>query len=216
MVLPLASYASQRALWPASGRVILAHYDDEEIVVYQAFHRITAEHAVKHQRLGGPRYSLSRMSWVKPNFLWMMYRCGWLQKDDEQGRVLAIWIRRTFFDEILECAVASSWDRNRFADRGDWQRKSKLSSVRLQWDPDHAPNGAKQERRAVQLGLRGPMLDRFVNEATTRIEDISELVIREREHLAEPDRLMLPTERIYEVGSAKAREALGMAALIER
>ena len=27
--------------------------------------------------------------------------------------------------------------------------------VRLQWDPDHDPEGGKCERRAIQLGLKG-------------------------------------------------------------
>ncbi len=28
------------------------------------------------------------------------------------------------------------------------------SDVRLQWDPDHKPDGSKETRRAIQLGLR--------------------------------------------------------------
>lgn len=28
-------------------------------------------------------------------------------------------------------------------------------NVRLQWDPDHAPNYEKEQRRAIQLGLKG-------------------------------------------------------------
>lgn len=28
------------------------------------------------------------------------------------------------------------------------------SSVRLQWDPDHHPDGSPRRRRAIQLGLR--------------------------------------------------------------
>ena len=27
--------------------------------------------------------------------------------------------------------------------------------VRLQWDPDHTPDGCKEKRRAIQLGLKG-------------------------------------------------------------
>jgi len=28
------------------------------------------------------------------------------------------------------------------------------SDVRLQWDPDHLPNGESHKRRAIQLGMR--------------------------------------------------------------
>lgn len=209
--LVLETYADQKARWPAQGKVILAQYDDASVVVYQAFHPETARHAVEHGRLGGPRYSFSRMSWIKPNFLWMMYRCGWLDKGEDQGSVLAMWIDRAFFDELLERAVASSWRGSPYATEKEWKRASSTSEVRLQWDPDHAPGGAKQERRAIQLGLRGETLRRFVHEATLRIEDISELVRAEREHRADPTRLQTPRELVYEVRSETARRALGLA-----
>jgi hypothetical protein len=61
------SYEAQRSRWPASGRHILAQYDDKTIVVYQAYQRAIAEFAVTHQRFGGPSFSFERMSWVKPN-----------------------------------------------------------------------------------------------------------------------------------------------------
>lgn len=195
--LVLESYAEQQTRWPQSGKVILAQYDDTEVVVYQAFHRVTAEYAVEHQQLGGPRYRFTRMSWIKPNFLWMMYRCGWLTKDDEQGRVLAISIDRAFFDDVVRRAVPSSWDRDRYETREEWQADVKSSEVRLQWDPDHNPMGQKVERRAIQLGLRGTYLRRFVEDATTRIEDVSELVARERDHRAEDHTLMIPREQPY-------------------
>ncbi len=208
--LELVDYQSQAAAWPSNGKVILAQFDAEQIVVYQAFNAVTAKYAVEHQRLGGPRYSLNRMSWVKPNFLWMMYRCGWLEKDDEQARVLAIRIDRTFFDELLETAVASSWRSSKFTTQEDWKRALESSEVRLQWDPDHDPSGAKVDRRAIQLGLRGGMLRRFVNEATRSIEDISEVIERERAHRDELARLRVPREQVYEVRSESARSNLGL------
>ena len=73
------------------------------------------------------------------------------------------------------------------------------SSVRLQWDPDHDPTGAKVERRAIQLGLRGDSARRFAREWVLGIEDVTELVAREREH-ATPSRyaeLVTPREDVY-------------------
>ena len=52
-------YEAQRSRWPASGRHILAQYDDKTIVVYQAYQRAIAEFAVTHQRFGGPEASRS-------------------------------------------------------------------------------------------------------------------------------------------------------------
>lgn len=55
---------------------IRAVYDDNTIRVYQAYCREIAEEAVM---LGtfGKRFKMERMTWIKPSFLWMMYRCGW-------------------------------------------------------------------------------------------------------------------------------------------
>ena len=61
-------------------RKIYAKYDDKTIRVYQAYNNVIADEAIK---LGtfGEHFSLTRMTWIKPSFLWMMYRCGWTEKD---------------------------------------------------------------------------------------------------------------------------------------
>jgi hypothetical protein len=46
----------------------------------------------------------------KPNFLWMLYRPGWGQKEGQEC-VLAVELSRAIFDEILSAAaVVSSYD----------------------------------------------------------------------------------------------------------
>src|SRR5262245_21691403 len=77
-------YVYQCSVWPSTGRHILAQYDAESVVVYQAYRRSIGEWAIRHQKLGGPHFNDSRMSWIKPNFLWMMYRSGWGTKDGQQ------------------------------------------------------------------------------------------------------------------------------------
>ena len=61
---------------PQSGQHILGQLRGDNIIVYQAFNPAIANYAVKHQKFGGSAYSFTRMSWIKPNFLWMMYRAG--------------------------------------------------------------------------------------------------------------------------------------------
>lgn len=47
------SYVEQRDKdWPKEGRHILAQYDDDSIVVYQAYCPEIADYAVKHQKYG--------------------------------------------------------------------------------------------------------------------------------------------------------------------
>jgi hypothetical protein len=84
--LPTEAYLAQSARWPRTGRHILAHFDDETVIVYQANRPRIAEYALAHQVFGGPEFSFARMTWMKPNFLWMMFRSGWGQKPDQELR----------------------------------------------------------------------------------------------------------------------------------
>ena len=49
------------------------------------------------------------MSWVKPNYLWMMYRSVWGTKEGQEV-TLAVRLRRDAFDEILREAVHSTFE----------------------------------------------------------------------------------------------------------
>lgn len=60
--------------------------------------------SVEHKTfVGCPEYNPVRMTWVKTNFLWMMFRSGWASKPNQE-RVLAIFVRRERFDYYLTCA----------------------------------------------------------------------------------------------------------------
>jgi hypothetical protein len=76
MQLVTEPYLAQFRRWPQTGRHILAQFDESTIVVYQAYRPAIGNFAASHGYFGGP-FSLNRMSWIKPNFLWMMYRSGW-------------------------------------------------------------------------------------------------------------------------------------------
>jgi Domain of unknown function (DUF4291) len=192
----LQPYTSQLRSWPPSGRHILAQFDSDSIYVYQAYRSSIAHFAVEHQHFGG-EFSFSRMSWIKPNFLWMMYRSGWATKEGQE-HILAVRLRRTFFDEILRRAVPSTYDPRRFAGHERWQAAVSTSEVRLQWDPDHDPAGKPLERLAVQLGLRGSVLRRYGEEELLSIEDITPFVIEQRQHVVDGiAELQMPEERVY-------------------
>jgi hypothetical protein len=188
-------YAEQSRDWPQGGRHILAQYDDTTVRVYQAYRPEIADHAVARQRFGGA-FSFQRMSWIKPNFLWMMYRSGWATKEGQE-RILQVTLRREFFDALLARAVASSWDPARHPRREDWQAAIADSDVRLQWDPDHDPAGRPLARRAVQLGLRGESLRRYGTTELLAVADITGFVCEQRARITDPAALLLPEERVY-------------------
>jgi len=197
--------------WPSDGKHILASYDEDTILVYQAYKPEIGEPSVSNQRLCGPGLKLERMSWIKPNFLWMMYRSGWGTKK-QQETTLGIRISRSFFDEILAAAVASSFRASPYDDNDAWRSAMQASDVRLQWDPDHDPFGAKVDRRAIQLGLRGEVWRRFIEEETLEILDLTGFVDEQRRRLERHGvgSIHVPSERVYVPGSADALENVGL------
>ena len=199
MNLKLASYSSQLVNWPSTGKHILGQYDDQNIIVYQAFNAKLAKCIVDNQNFHSDEciqsgYNFSRMSWIKTNFLWMMFRSGWSSKPNQE-RILAIKIARTGFEDILSRAVGSSTA----------YLSNKTDEVRLQWDPDHNPDGSKVDtgRRAIQLGLRGDMLRKFSTKYIVEINDISEFVLEQSKNISNISELIVPLESIYNICDAE-------------
>jgi Domain of unknown function (DUF4291) len=201
MKLKVAPYEEQITEWPQTGRHILAQYDDESIIVYQAYRPSIGHFAAANGYFGG-EFGFSRMSWIKPNFLWMMYRCGWATKSDQEV-VLAVRLKRIAFDTILEQAVHSTYISTVYETETAWKSAVSHSNVRLQWDPDHDPQGNKLERRAIQLGLRGETLKQYASDWIIEIEDISAFVREQHQNVRghRYDKLLTPQETIYPINN---------------
>lgn len=211
MNIELEKYSDYVERLPKSGKQIIGYQEDDLIVVYQAYHEKTVEFAVKNQFLGGSRFSYERMSWIKPNFLWMMYRCGWAEKEN-QKRVIAIWLKKSDFEEILEKAVYSSFNPQIYKSEEDWKNHLQNSEVRLQWDPDHDPFGNKLERKAIQLGLKGEALENFGKKQIVKIEDITDFVIEQRVFVKQNtiENLYFPKETIFEINNSDVSFRIGV------
>jgi hypothetical protein len=210
MKIPTERYETQAARWPREGRHILAHFDDSSIIVYQAYRPSIALHALEHGHFGGRDFSFSRMSWVKPNFLWMMHRSGWGTKEGQE-MTLGLRLRRDFFESILRQAVSSTYDPTVFADHAEWKSALANSDVRLQWDPDHSPSGARLERRAIQLGLRGDVLNALAKDELLEVMDLTDFVTsqRERANASNPVGLQTPIETVYVPTDVDVRSRIG-------
>ncbi len=199
-------YTEQIAHWPDEGRHILAQFDANSIVVYQAYNAAISQFVVKNGFFGG-EFSFDRMSWIKPNFLWMMYRSGWAQKRNQEN-ILALRIRRAFFEELLECAVESSFRNSTISKEEEWKAALQASRVRLQWDPDHDPSGKSVLRRALQLGLRGDILRRFGTDELLEVVDLTDFVktqFLELESTGDSE-IVTPMERCFVPSSSVAIE----------
>jgi hypothetical protein len=204
-------YLNQASKWPKTGRHILAQFDEHTVVVYQAYRPAIGHFAAKNGYFGG-EFSLNRMSWIKPNFLWMMYRSAWGTSSGQEV-ILAIWLKRSAWDEILASAVHSNFVPAVYGSEKEWRQAVKNSAVRLQWDPDHHPNGSKMDRRAIQLGLRGSVLASYAREWIVKIEDISQFVQQQRQYNGgESTQLLTPCETVYPVIDPDIFQRLGLSA----
>lgn len=204
-------YPQSLERWPQKGQHILGHQDERSIVVYQAYKNSIADFAVKNQYLGGADYSYGRMSWIKPNFLWMMYRCGWAESENQE-RVLAIWLDKTDFESILKEAVLSSFNTKYYENHEQWKNELASKEVRLQWDPDHDPFGNKVERRAIQLGLKGAVLEKFGKKQIKFIEDITDFVRQQKRFVdnGQLDKLSVPFESTFRMADEEENARIGL------
>jgi len=204
-------YLEQKNRLPKTGKQIIGSIENDNIIVYQAFNSQIANYAISNQKFGGPNYSFTRMSWIKPGFLWMMYRAGWATKENQQ-RILAITLPIVHFKTILQEATISSFDGNLFGTREKWRQELEMTNVRLQWDPDHDPMGQKQERKAIQIGMKAEILKKFCNDWIVDITDISDFVKEEHKKVLnnEIDQLTVPVEDIITIDDLKISKRIGI------
>lgn len=204
-------YTEQKRRLPQSGRQIIGCREEENIIVYQAFNPQIADYAVTNQQFGGPAYSFNRMSWIKPGFLWMMYRAGWAGKE-QQERILRITLPLVHFKTILSQATFSSYQEEVYETNDNWKTALDKTEVRLQWDPDHDPFGIKEERKAIQLGMKGDILKKFCTEWVLKIEDITEFVKEAHEKVMAKnlEELLVPYEEVIEINDEEIQHNIGL------
>jgi len=204
-------YKEAAARLPREGQQIIGYQEDRQIIVYQAYNDLIADYALENQSLGGPHYNYNRMSWIKTSFLWMMYRCGWAAKENQE-RVLAIWLHQSDFETILEQSVYSAYNPLYYDSHDTWKNALNQKEVRLQWDPDHDPFGGRLNRRAIQIGMKGSVLEAFGRKKIRLIEDITGFVKEQKAYVAkgELDKLLVPVEKIYNLNDEDIKKRLGI------
>lgn len=152
---------------------IRAKYDEQTITIYQAYNQNIANSAVKFQTFISPSFKKERMTWIKPSFLWMMYRSGWASKANQEF-VLAIKIKREGFEWALDNACLSHFDNSLYNSYDDWKTLISELPVRIQWDPERDIYLQPLNYRAIQMGLSGIAVEKYISEWIVKIDDISD------------------------------------------
>ncbi|MFE1515925.1 DUF4291 domain-containing protein [[Kitasatospora] papulosa] len=152
---------------------IRARHTDSTVTVYQAYRPAIGLAAARDGRFPS-EWKRNRMTWIKPSFLWMMYRCGWGAKEGQET-VLAVEISREGFSWALENAELSHYVRGVHADRATWQRDLRRSPTRVQWDPERDLHLNALPHRSLQLGLSGEAARRYADEWLVSVTDVTPL-----------------------------------------
>lgn len=178
---------------------IRAVYDHTTIRIYQAYSDTIADSALNHGRFISPPFKMERMTWIKPSFLWMMYRAGWGLKDDGQKRILAIDISIEGFEWALAHSCSSHLSAG-MSIEGYAELKQRCP-VRVQWDPERDLLLQPLTHRAIQIGLSKEAVRLYVSEWICRITEVTSLA-REVHALVQQGLLQeaagkLPLERVY-------------------
>ncbi|MEV7982797.1 DUF4291 domain-containing protein, partial [Streptomyces sp. NPDC086519] len=180
---------------------IRALHTDSTVTVYQAYAPEIGLPAAQEGRFPAV-WQRDRMTWIKPSFLWMMYRCGWGAKEGQET-VLAVEITREGFEWALEHACLSHYEHRLHADRATWKRQLKRAPARVQWDPERDLYLQPLPHRSLQLGLNGEAARLYADEWIVSITDVTALAHTIHAHVRDGDlamaRQLLPHERPYPV-----------------
>ncbi|MCG7524617.1 DUF4291 domain-containing protein [Streptomyces sp. OfavH-34-F] len=178
---------------------IRALHTADTVTVYQAYTPSLGLPAARDGRFPAA-WKRDRMTWIKPSFLWMMYRCGWGTKEGQET-VLAIEITREGFDWALAHAELSHYQPGVHPDRATWQRDLRRAPARVQWDPERDLHLNRLPHRSLQLGLAGEASRRSADEWTVAVHDVTplarEIHARVRAGATREASALLPAESPY-------------------
>ncbi|MBC8139972.1 MAG: DUF4291 domain-containing protein [Armatimonadetes bacterium] len=193
---------------PENPRRVLAHHDAETVTVYQAFNRDIVANAVAKGTFGAG-FGMNRMTWIKASFGWMLHRSSYATAHNQEA-IIRVRLSRAGFDAVLEEAVLTHYPPDVYPSELQWTNALARSRVRCQWDPDRNLRDGKLERRAIQLGISGDFVARYVDEWIVGVEDVTALAheIRDAVRTGYAELPAVPEETHYPV-SQSVRHDLG-------
>jgi hypothetical protein len=182
---------------------IRADYNAQTITIYQAYSPVIAQSALKVGRFVPP-FSMTRMTWIKPSFLWLMERSNWGQKAGQE-MILAVHMQRSGWEEALSLGVLTSFEPPAQHSLKEWRDQFESAQVHVQWDPERSLRGADLGVNSIQVGLSRHVIQKYVDEWVVEIQDITALVRKihgfVKSGQADKARKLLPPERLYPVTS---------------
>ena len=189
---------------------IRAKYSKSTITIYQAYASNIAAPALERQEFVKP-FSFHRMTWIKPSFLWLMYRSIWGQKKSQEN-ILAVQIERTGWDHALSLGVLTHPEPSVYGNPDEWKSQFDNASVHIQWDTERNIRGSAMNRFSIQVGISRHLIREYVEDWIVKIDDLTPTVTKIRNlirsgKMTEAKRL-LPPEKPYPVEPKTARRIM--------
>lgn len=195
---------------PIGIREVRAAFTERTITVYQAYSSAIADAALRAGTFVAP-FKRDRMTWIKPSFRWMMYRSGWATKPGQE-RILAVEITREGFEWALTHSAVSQHDLRGDLRLADWRAEMRRSPVRVQWDPERSVTLAPLDHRAIQIGLSGDAVARYLDDWIVEIVDVTPRAVEVHRLVEDGDlaaaQAALPVEHPYPL-PAPIRQRIG-------
>jgi hypothetical protein len=128
----------------------------------------------------------------------MLHRSGYAGKHRQEA-IARIHLSHDGFLAILRQAVPTLYSESLFSDTAAWHDALRRSDVRYQWDPDRDLFDRKLEHRAIQMGIQGATVHRYVDEWILGIEDVTDLAHQIRDAALDTQLTFpqVPREREY-------------------
>ena len=180
---------------------IRADYDRETISVYQAYAKSISISAIKNNKFEKP-FSFNRMTWIKPSYLWLMERCNWGTKTNQE-HILGIKIKRSSWEKALLEGVLTNPDAAIYKNGALWDKKFRNAKIHIQWDPERTLKGAKMQIRSIQVGIGRDLITEYNEEWIQEIIDVTPLTKKIRLLIKEGKykeaKRIVPKEKNYPV-----------------
>jgi hypothetical protein len=144
----------------AARRTLTARFDEDEVVVYQAYPEELGRELARLGRFGGS-WRFDRHTRVQPSWRWTMHRYSWGDRQD-RSRLLAIRLHRAGFDAMLNAALKEEFDPEIYPSKRAWRLALRFSPVLVEWDADVA-----------RFVILGPLIRTFAETWVAGIEDIT-------------------------------------------
>jgi hypothetical protein len=151
----------------------------EYVVLYFINEKTTVASIIESQGLEKHDYSSLKADSIQLSFLSIMHHYNSREKENQES-VLAVWIKKEAFKEILE-------------------------KVNPKWNPDYDYFGKEIIRQTIQLDLNEEDFEKLVKEKIEFVLDTSDFIKEQKQYINqnEIEKLMIPKERIVDFEAPK-------------